>query len=464
MDITPYIQLMLDKKAESLSLEVDRLPQLNIKGKKHDIGSATASDEMIKTLFNSTVTEQQKIQFSTLPSIRYSAYIGNYSFHLYAHEKNNKLLFTIRPDSSKPVREKVVEAADLDIYSYLKKVNDLEGSDLFISPGATIMAKVEGESIELDSFILSPKMTYSIAKKLTSEIQFEQFKEKKELDFAINMPDDSARFRVNIFYQRGTVGLVIRVIPISIPKVEDLGLPNALLDMVMAKHGLFLMVGSSGTGKSTTLAALINHRNLTSSGHILTIEDPIEFTHPNLTSLVNQREVGVDTQSYAQALKSSFREAPDVVLIGEIRDRETMEAALELANTGHLCISTLHATNASQALDRITNMFPQLHHKQLFIDLSTNLTGIVSQRLIPDINGKRCAAVEVMVNSPHISGLILNGKFSEIREAMGTSGADGMKIFDEALLELYQSKRISLEEALKNADSENDLEAKINFG
>jgi twitching motility protein PilU len=232
----------------------------------------------------------------------------------------------------------------------------------------------------------------------------------------------------------------------------------------MAKRGLLLMVGGTGSGKSTSLAAMINHRNQNSAGHILTIEDPVEFSHPNLKSIVNQREVGVDTESYARALKASLREAPDVILIGEIRDRETMEAALELANTGHLCISTLHANNANQAMERVINMFPQAQHKQLLMDLSTNLGAVISQRLIPDVQGKRCAAIEVMLNTPHISNLILKGDLFEIKEAMANSGADGMQTFDDALLALYQENRITLEEALRNADSRNDLEAKINFG
>jgi twitching motility protein PilU len=232
----------------------------------------------------------------------------------------------------------------------------------------------------------------------------------------------------------------------------------------MAKRGLLLMVGGTGSGKSTTMAAMINHRNQSTAGHILTIEDPVEFSHPNLKSIVNQREVGVDTESYARALKASLREALDVILIGEIRDRETMEAALELANTGHLCISTLHANNANQAMERVINMFPQSQHKQLFMDLSANLGAVISQRLIPDVEGKRCAAIEVMLNTPHIGNLILKGDLNEIKEAMKTSGSRGMKIFDDALLELYQAGKISLEETLRNADSRNDLEAKINFG
>ena len=290
------------------------------------------------------------------------------------------------------------------------------------------------------------------------------FLKTKDLDFAISLPDNSARFRVNAFYQRKTIGLVLRLIPSEIPKPEDLGLPDILLELILAKRGLLLMVGGTGSGKSTSLAAMVNHRNINSAGHILTIEDPIEFSHPNLKSIVNQREVGIDTISYARALKACLREAPDVILIGEIRDKETMQAALELANTGHLCISTLHANNANQAMERIINMFPQVEHKQLFMDLAINMNGVISQRLIPTPDGKRCAAIEVLINTPHISNLILKGSLNEIKEAMKTSGSKGMKVFDDALYDLYHSQRISMEEALKNADSRNNLEAKINFG
>ena len=297
-----------------------------------------------------------------------------------------------------------------------------------------------------------------------NEEQIEGFERTKDLDFAISLPDDSARFRVNVFYQRRTIGIVLRLTPTTIPTVEDLNLPEVLSELIMRNRGLLLMVDGTGSGKSTSLVAMINHRNMNAAGHILTIEDPVEFSHPNLKSIVNQREVGVDTASYARALKASLRETPDVILIGEIRDRETMEAALELANTGHLCISTLHANNANQAMERIINMFPQAYHRQLFMDISSNLNAVISQRLIPDLEGKRCAAIKIMINTPHITNLILKGELNEIKVAMKTSGNKGMKTFDDALLDLYKDKQISLEETLKNADSRNDLEAKINFG
>ena len=258
--------------------------------------------------------------------------------------------------------------------------------------------------------------------------------------------------------------MVVRLIPMHIPTVTELGLPEILNELVMTKRGLILMVGATGSGKSTTLAAMVDYRNSNQHGHILTIEDPVEFYHPNKKSIVNQREVGVDTLSYSAALRSSLREAPDVIQIGEIRDRETMEASLELCNTGHLAISTLHANNANQAMERVVNMFPHDLHKQLFMDLSLNLCCVISQRLVPDVNGKRCAAVEIMINTPHISELILKGEISELKKAMQESGARGMQTFDDALFALYKEGRISLEEALNNADSRTNLEAKINFG
>jgi len=285
-----------------------------------------------------------------------------------------------------------------------------------------------------------------------------------ECDFAIALDDGSARFRVNVFRQRGDVGLVLRLIPSEIPTLEQMGLPEILKEMILNKRGLILMVGATGSGKSTTLAAMINHRNNNMAGHILSIEDPVEFSHPNIMSIINQREVGVDTLSYQNALRASLREAPDVILIGEIRDRETMEAAMELSNTGHLAVSTLHANNANQAMERVINMFPQDAHKQLYMDLSLNIRSVISQRLVTGIDGKRCAAIEIMVNTPHIAELILKGDLDEMKVAMEESGQKGMQTFDKALFNLYKEGRIELEEALNNADSRTNLEAKINFG
>lgn len=356
------------------------------------------------------------------------------------------------------------EPASMDITPYLKLVVQKSASDLFFTAGATVKVKLEGKLQSVGKSTLTPELTHAAAYGIMNAKQQAEFQETMECDFAIGMPDGSARFRVNVFRQRGHVGMVLRLIPSKIPTIDELDVPPVLSELIGAKRGLLLMVGATGSGKSTTLAAMINHRNATMAGHILTIEDPVEFYHPNQKSIINQREVGVDTMSYARALKASLREAPDVILIGEIRERMTMEAALELANTGHLAISTLHANNANQAMERIINMFPQELHKQLFMDLSLNLRGVVSQRLVPDVRGKRCAAVEILINTPHISELILKGELESLKEAMSESGAKGMQTFDLSLYNLYKENRITLEEALNNADSRTNLEAKINFG
>lgn len=352
----------------------------------------------------------------------------------------------------------------MDISPYLKLMVEKNASDLFFTVGAPVKIKIEGVVQSVGKTLLTKELVETAASEIMSDKQSSEFGETLECDFAISLEDNSARFRVNVFRQRGDVAMVLRLIPREIPGLDALGLPEILSEVIMNKRGLLLMVGATGSGKSTTLAAMINHRNSSMTGHILTIEDPVEFYHPNLKSIVNQREVGVDTLSYARALKASLREAPDVILIGEIRDRETMEAALELANTGHLAISTLHANNANQAMERVINMFPQDLHQQLFMDLSLNLRGVISQRLVPDIRGKRCAAVEIMIVTPHIAELILKGDLDEIKVAMAESGAKGMQTFDMSLYDLYKDGRISLDEALNNADSRTNLEAKINFG
>lgn len=352
----------------------------------------------------------------------------------------------------------------MDIQPYLKLMVEKNASDLFFTTGSPVKIKIEGVVQSVGKTELTSELSKAAAFGIMNEKQRSEFEETMECDFAIALPDNSARFRVNVFRQRGQVSMVLRLIPIKIPTVSELGLPEVLTSIIMARRGLILMVGATGSGKSTTLAAMLDHRNGSMAGHILTIEDPVEFYHPNKKSIVNQREVGVDTMSYARALKASLREAPDVILIGEIRDRETMEAALELSNTGHLAISTLHANNANQAMERVINMFPQDLHKQLFMDLSLNLRSVISQRLVPDINGKRCAAIEIMVVTPHIGELILKGEIDEIKEAMQESGASGMQTFDDALYNLYKEGRITLEEALNNADSRTNLEAKVNFG
>lgn len=352
----------------------------------------------------------------------------------------------------------------MDLMPYFKLMVEKSASDLFITVGCPVKIKLEGKISSVGKTVLDSELTKGAAYSLMDEHQIEHFEENFESDFAIAMPDGSARFRVNVFKQRGDVGMVLRRIPSEIPTIEKLGVPDILKELISYKRGLILMVGATGSGKSTTLAAMINHRNETMTGHILTIEDPVEFSHPNKKSIFNQREVGVDTLSYRNALKASLREAPDVILIGEIRDRETMEAALELSNTGHLAISTLHANNANQAMERVINMFPQELHKQLFMDLSLNIRAVISQRLVVGVDGKRCAAIEILVNTPHIAELILKGEIDEIKEAMSESGQKGMQTFDMALHNLYKEGRIELEEALNNADSRTNLEAKINFG
>lgn len=352
----------------------------------------------------------------------------------------------------------------MDIQPYLQLMVEKNASDLFLTSNSPVKIKLEGKAVSVGKTELTPQLSHAAAYGIMNDRQKAEFEETNECDFAISMPDKSARFRVNVFRQRGDVAMVLRLIPSKIPTMAELKLPEILGELIMQKRGLLLMVGATGSGKSTTLAAMINHRNENQAGHILTIEDPVEFYHPNKKSIINQREVGVDTMSYARALKASLREAPDVILIGEIRDRLTMEAGLELANTGHLAISTLHANNANQAMERVVNMFPHDMHKQLFMDLSLNLGGVVSQRLVPDINGKRCAAIEIMINTPHISELILKGELDEVKQAMQDSAARGMQTFDDALYDLFKQGRVSLEDALDNADSRTNLEAKINFG
>jgi twitching motility protein PilU len=352
----------------------------------------------------------------------------------------------------------------MDITPYLKLMVEKNASDVFFSSGAPVKIKIEGQIRPVGKTVLSGEMTRAAAYGVMSDAQIQTFERDMECDFAISLPDGAARYRVNVFRQRGEVSMVLRLIPSKIPTIDDLKLPLVLGDIVMFKRGLILMVGATGSGKSTTLAAMLDHRNGNQSCHILTIEDPVEFVHTNKQAIVNQREIGVDTLSYRNALRSSLREAPDVILIGEIRDRPTMEAALELCNTGHLALSTLHANNAYQAMERVINLFPQELHKQLFMDLSLNLRAVVSQRLVMGVDNRRVAAIEVMINTPHIAELILKGNIDELREAMAASGAKGMQTFDEALYRLYRDGRISLEEALNNADSRTNLEAKINFG
>ncbi len=348
----------------------------------------------------------------------------------------------------------------MEFDTFLKAMMDRSGSDLFFSTNAPVSCKIHGKLTPLSKEPLPRGAVAQIANSIMNEEQREQFSKKPEMNLAISRPG-VGRFRVNIFKQRTEVGMVIRAITSDIPKFEDLNLPLILPKLVMQKRGLILFVGGTGSGKSTSLASLIDYRNTNSAGHIITIEDPVEFVHNHKKSIVNQREVGTDTDSYEDALENTLRQAPDVILIGEIRTAETMEHALAFAETGHLCISTLHANNANQAIDRIVNFFPEERHKQLFLDLSLNIQGIISQRLIPTIDGKRAAAVEILLGTPRVCDLIKNGQADEIKEIMSKSEAQGMQTFDAALYRLFKQGKISMEEALKNADSKNNLRLRI---
>ena len=346
------------------------------------------------------------------------------------------------------------------IHQWLKILAERKGSDLYLATGAPPCAKFEGELKTISAEVLNPGEVADIADELMDDTQRADFARDLEMNLAVSLPS-VGRFRVNIFRQRNEVSIVARHIVMDIPQWDELGLPETLTDLIMRKRGLILFVGATGSGKSTSLAAMIDYRNSNTSGHIVTIEDPVEFVHRHKKSIVNQREVGVDTRNWHNALKNTLRQAPDVILIGEIRDRETMEHAISFAETGHLCISTLHANNANQALDRIINFFPEEKRQQLLMDLSLNLQAFVSQRLIPNEAGGRSAAVEVMLGSPTVKELILRGDIGGLKEIMEKSKDRGMKTFDMALFELVQSGVINEENALRNADSENNLRLKL---
>lgn len=350
----------------------------------------------------------------------------------------------------------------MDLERLLKLMVQYEGSDLYLTTGAPPSMKVHGSMKALDTETLKPNVARDIAYAIMDDDQKMEFEKKPEMNLALSQPG-VGRFRANIFKQRGQVAMVIRHIKSVIPSAEELLLPDILKQIILQKRGLVLFVGGTGSGKSTSVASLMDFRNSNASGHIITIEDPIEFIHQHKRSIVNQREVGIDTDSYAEALKNTLRQAPDVILIGEIRDRETMEHGIAFAETGHLCVSTLHANNANQALDRIINFFPDDRRQQLLMDLSLNIKAIVSQRLIKAIDGKRIVAVEVLINSPLVSDLILKGDIHKIKEIMEKSENIGMTTFDNALLKLVAEGKIDPEEALRNADSPNNLRLKINF-
>lgn len=344
----------------------------------------------------------------------------------------------------------------MDINDLLKRLVENDGSDLYLATGAAPSAKVSGDLIKFSDKVYERGEVAAIANALMNAEQREEFDRELEMNLAIS-PAGIGRFRINIFKQRNEVSIVARNIQTDIPNLDQLGLPEILKEVITAKNGLVLFVGGTGSGKSTSLAALIDHRNSARGGHIITIEDPVEYVHAHKKCIVNQREVGVDTLTYSDALKNTLRQAPDVILIGEIRDRETMEHAVAFAETGHLAISTLHANNANQALDRIINFFPEERKAQLLHDLGNNIRAIVSQRLIPTVDGKRCAAIEILLGSHTIKQMIMKGQLSDIKEAMKKSENQGMKTFDSALYELAMEGKITQEEALKNADSANNL-------
>jgi len=343
----------------------------------------------------------------------------------------------------------------------LKKMVAKNGSDLFITAGFPPAIKIDGEIHRAAEQRLTADQSSTLIRAIMNDKQAKEFDATQECNFAIN-PQGIGRFRVSVFIQQGQVGAVLRTIVTEIPTIEELDLPEGLKDIAMTKRGLVILVGATGSGKSTTLAAMIGHRNANTRGHIMTIEDPVEYVHPHDQCVVTQREVGVDTDSWGAALKNTLRQAPDVILIGEIRDRETMEYGIQFAETGHLCLATLHANSANQALDRVINFFPEDKRDQLLMDLSLNIKSIISQRLIPRERGSgRIAAMEILLHSPLVQDLIFKGEVAELKEVMKKSNRIGMNTFDQALFDLFEEGHISYEDALKNADSKNEVRLRI---
>lgn len=348
----------------------------------------------------------------------------------------------------------------MNIQEFFKVMVEKEASDLYLTVNSRPMYRVDGAIQSAGDHRFTPLDLAELAKSILSEEQQKEFVEKLEMNLAMALPGIS-RFRVNIFRQRGSIGMVIRRVKVEVPSLGELGLPSIVKDVATTKRGLVLVVGATGSGKSTTLAGMIDYRNSNESGHIISVEDPIEFTHEHKKSIVTQREVGFDTQSFQDALKNAMRQAPDVILIGEVRDTETMEAAITFADTGHLCLGTLHSTNANQSFERILNFFPETRHAQILLQLSLNLRAIISQRLISSVEGKRVLAVEILLDTPRIKDLIKKGEIDTLKEAMEQGIQEGCQTFDQAILVLYKEGKVSLEEALANADSANNLRLKI---
>jgi twitching motility protein PilU len=351
----------------------------------------------------------------------------------------------------------------MNLQPYLKLMSEQQASDMYFTTGAPVAVRIEGVMRPVGKSMLTPGMTKKLAYDLLTPAQIQDFERNLEMNMGMSYTD-LGRFRVNIYLQRGEVSMVIRYIKADIPTIDELGLPDIYKKMINRKKGLVLVVGATGMGKSTSLASMLDHRNESETGHILTIEDPIEFMFHHKKSIIGQREVGLDTLSFDNALREAMRETPDVIMIGEVRDHVTMQAALRYADTGHLCLTTLHATNANQTLDRIINMFSNEVRNQILMDLSLNLNVVLAQRLVPKQDGTRVAAVEVMVNTPYVAKLIREGDFFTIKEVMEKSGEEGMQSFDQSLYDLYKDGTIDLETALANADSSANLEWRINFG
>jgi twitching motility protein PilU len=348
----------------------------------------------------------------------------------------------------------------MDIRDFLKVMVERDASDIYLTVDSSPMYRVQGVTQPVGNGALTKEALEELVQSIMNEKQKQEFAETMEMNLALYYPE-LGRFRVNIFRQRNCPGLVIRQIKVEIITLDQLGLPPILKDIIASKRGLVLVVGATGSGKSTTLAAMVDHRNTNSPGHIITIEDPVEFVHPHKKSIITQREVGFDTQSFQAALKNTLRQAPDVILIGEIRDTETMEAAITFAETGHLCLGTLHSNNANQAIERVMNFFPETRHPQIYLQLSLNLRAIVSQRLIRSVDGKRAAALEVLLDTPRAKDLIKRGEVDTLKEAMEQGVQEGCQTFDQALFDLYIAGKITLDQALANADSANNLRLKI---